>query len=442
MYDENYYAKKLQEMIKVETISDPSNPNKEKFDSFHEKLRELFPLVFSRLEVKEIDSSLLIKWKGKEEGDGILLMSHQDVVPPEGEWEHEPFSGDIENGRIYGRGTMDTKGSLMCIFQSFEELLEEGFEPKYDLYIASSSTEEVSGSGAPKTVEYLKSQGVHLHFLMDEGGMVVKEPLSGVKGTYAMVGTVEKGSGNIKVIAKGNGGHASAPEKNSPIVRLSKFVVDIEEKDPNIKLMSTTLLEMFRRLGKTTKGVLGFAMRHAKGLKGILKKVLPSVSPKAGAMIKTTMAFTMCSGSKAVNVMPEEAYVNINVRYAEHQGVEETRKILEPYMEKYNLEMEFSKETRTPQKAVDFKAKPFKLIEKIVGEIYPGVITSPYVMTGGTDAYFYHDLTDNALRFAPILIDNKQLETVHAKNENIFVSSLPKAVEFYKSVLKEAENEF
>ena len=437
MKDEMIYAEKLSKMIQVETVSEAGVPNTEKFDRLHEVMKENFPLIFSRLDVKYIDSSLLIKWKGEGKRDPILFMSHQDVVPASGAWTEPPFSGVIKDGRIWGRGTVDTKGALFCFMEAIEELLEEGFTPRGDVYIASSSTEEVRGSGAPKTVEYLKSQGVKLLFLMDEGGMIVDEPMAGVKGRFAMIGTVEKGTGNIVVSAKSNGGHASAPGKNTPIARLAAFICDIEKKNPNIVAFSPTLLEMFRRLGGKTKGVLGFAMRHANALKPVLAKLLPSVSPKAAAMIRTTMAFTMCGGADARNVIPEKAWVNINTRFIQHQGVEKTKEILAPYLEKYNLEADYS-DCDEPQKAVDYNAAPFRLIEETVKEVYPDVIPSPYIMTGGTDAYFYSELTDNALRFAPIYIDKQQLESIHAIDENMYVSSLPKGVEFYMSVIRKA----
>lgn len=362
-------------------------------------------------------------------------MSHQDVVPAEGEWKYPPFSGEIADGRVWGRGTVDTKGSLMCIFQGIEELMEEGYEPEGDVYIASSSTEEVAGNGASKTVQWLLDHNVKLQFLMDEGGMVVDEPMAGVKGRYAMIGTMEKGTGNIVITARSTGGHASAPEKNTPIARLSAFITDIEKNNPNKLEFTSTVLEMFRRLGPQAKGVLGFAMRHAKGLSPVLKKVLPAVSAKGAAMLRTTMAWTMCSGSQARNVLPENAWVNINTRFIIHQDVEKTKKILQPYLEKYDLEAEYVN-CHEPQTPVDHNSKAFKLIEETVDEIYPGVISSPYVMTGGTDAYYYAPVTDNALRFAPIYIDSQQLGSIHAKDENIFISSLPKAIEFYKAIVK------
>lgn len=437
MKDEMIYAEKLSRMIQVETVSEKDVPNTEKFDRLHEVLKENFPLIFTKLDVTYIDSSLLIKWQGEGKREPILLMSHQDVVPASGKWKEPPFSGKIKDGRVWGRGTVDTKCSVFCFMEAVEELLEEGYTPRGDVYIASSSTEEVRGSGAPKTVEYLKSRGVHLMFLMDEGGMIVDEPMSGVKGRYAMIGTVEKGTGNIVVSAKSNGGHASAPGKNTPIARLAAFICDIEKKNPNIVQFSPTLLEMFKRLGKNTNGALGFMMRHAGALKGILSKVLPSVSPKAAAMVRTTMAFTMCAGADAKNVIPEKAWVNINTRFIQHQGVEKTKKILAPYLEKYDLEADYS-DCNEPQKAVDFNAVPFKLVEETLATVYPGVTPTPYIMTGGTDAYYYAPITDNAIRFAPLYIDKEQLESIHAVDENIYVSSLPKGVEFYKTIIKKA----
>ncbi len=437
MKDKEYYASLLSEMIQVETVSEIGKPNKEKFDRFHETLEKLFPLVFSTLEVVHIDSSLLIKWKGEGKRDPVLFMSHQDVVEATGEWKEPPFSGKVKDGRVWGRGTVDTKGSLMCIFQSVEELLEEGYKPSGDVYIASSSTEEVQGDGAKKTVDYLKERGVKLMFLMDEGGMIVDEPMKGVKGRFAMIGTVEKGTGNIVITASSSGGHASAPGKNTAISRIAAFICDIEKNNPNKVELSPTLIEMFSRMGKHTSGLLGHAMRHSKAHKPLLKKVLPAVSPKAAAMVRTTMAFTMCGGSGAKNVLPETAWLNINTRFIQHQGVEETKRILEPYLKKYNLKADYSG-CKEPQKSVDFTQRPFKLVEETLSEVYPGVIPSPYIMTGGTDAYFYSPLTDNALRFAPLYIDQQQLESIHGLNENMFVDSLPKGVEFYKTLIKKA----
>ena len=437
---EKLYANKLAKMVQCNTVSEMENENVEKFEHFHQVLAQLFPMVFSKCEVVKIGQALLLKLattnSDPSKGEPIVLMSHQDVVPATGKWQHEPFSGDIdENGNIWGRGTMDTKCSLMCIFQALEEILEEGYEPKVDVYIASSCNEELSGYGAPKTVAYLQENGVHLQLLIDEGGMIVTDPMAGVEGQFAMIGTLEKGHGNIKITAHSNGGHASTPKKGSPIARISAFVSEIEKHDPNKAKMNATVQEMLRRFAPYTSGALGFVFKHIKAFSPLLEKVLPKINASAGAMIKTTMAFTMCGGSNAANVLPEEAWLNINTRFIQHQGIEETRKILEPLCKKYDLEMEFIN-ARAPQKPVDFTKEGYKLVEDVVKEVYPNVHPTPYVMTGGTDAYFYWPITDNAIRFAPLIINNQQLKSIHGLDENIAVSSLPGGVDFYKAVIR------
>ena len=94
-------ARKLSRMVQVDTTSHSGVQEAEKFRNFHKTLEELFPLVFSRLEKTELDGNLLFYWKGARGDKPILLMSHQDVVPAEGTWEHAPFSGDIADAMFY-----------------------------------------------------------------------------------------------------------------------------------------------------------------------------------------------------------------------------------------------------------------------------------------------------------------------------------------------------
>ena len=228
----NEYAQKLSRMVQAETISDRGREDVEKFRGFHKLMRELFPRVFAACEEVEIDGNLLLKWKGKTDKQPILLMSHMDVVEAPGEWKHPPFSGDIADGKVWGRGAADTKCSLMAFFQAVEELIADGYTPDCDVYLASSCTEEIGGNGAPKLAGWLKEHNVQLFMLCDEGGSIIQDPLGGVKGHYAAVGIFEKGYGDVKFIARSKGGHASAPGRNTPIPRLAKFIAAVERKSP------------------------------------------------------------------------------------------------------------------------------------------------------------------------------------------------------------------
>ena len=430
------YGRRLSKLIQKETVSARGDTDRTKFYDFHKELEALFPKVHQTCEKHEFDGSLLFKWKGKGNHEPILLMSHQDVVEAKGDWKHEPFSGDIdEKGCVWGRGTVDTKGSLFCIFSALEELIWEGYEPECDVYIASSCTEEISGEGAPLIAKYLKDQGVQLALLLDEGGMIVEEPVGGVKGIYGMVGVVEKGYGDVKFVAKSNGGHASAPGKNTPLVRLGKFMAEIDKKNPFTAKLTPTVREMFRRM--TPNMTLGMRVIFANLwlFEGLLLKLLPVISPAAAAMTRTTIAFTTAKGANGLNVLPQEAYVTANMRFIHHQPNKESIALLGEIAKKYQIETE-ALYNDEPCPIVDYKSDAFHLIEDVAAEIYPGVGICPYTMTGGTDAKFYKEICQNAMRFAPIYIDAQQYSSIHGINENIYQGALTKAVDFYKAIIK------
>lgn len=432
------YGKQLARMVQDETISSRFDEDITKFLKFHKTLEELFPNVHRVCEKHNFDGSLLFKWEGKGKSEPILFMSHQDVVEATGTWKHEPFSGDIdEDGNVWGRGTVDTKGSLFCIFTALEELILEGYVPECDVYIGSSCTEEWSGEGAPKTVEFLEKQGVKLALVMDEGGMIIDNPIGGVIGTYGMVGIVEKGYGDLKFTAHGRGGHASAPIKNTPLVRLAKFMVDVEKHHPFTSKFSPTVEEMFRRMAPNMDFGMKLVFANLWLFKSLLVKLMPVISSAGAAMLHTTIAFTMSKGSDGMNVLPQEAVLTANMRFIQHQPTKESIEIITKKAKEYDLETEVIY-CDEPCPVVDYKGKAFLLIEEVANEVYPGLGISPYVMTGGTDAKYYTKICDNCIRFAPLYINMQQHATIHGLNENINQGVLPKGVDFYKAVIRKS----
>ena len=167
----------------------------------------------------------------------------------------------------------------------------------------------------------------------------------------------------------------------------------------------------------------------------LLKTVLPMVSAQAGAMLKTTIAFTMQSGSDACNVIPQEATVSANMRFIPHQGEKESLEIIRKKAEKFGLTMEVmhSNDYTVP---VDIKGDGYKTIERAVEKTFPGLAKSPYVMTGATDAQFYQPVCKNCIRFAPVIYKSEQMKGMHGINENIEYSCLAGAVRFYENLIK------
>lgn len=428
-------AEKLSRMVRCDTTSHPGGDDPAIFRAFHRELAALFPHVFSQLELTELDGNLLFYWKGRSSERPILLMSHQDVVPAEGTWTHAPFSGEIADGRVWGRGTADTKASLMAFLEAAEQLLCEGYTPPTDVYLASSCTEEWAGDGAPKLVRALQSRGVELFLVCDEGGGIISEPIGGIPGNFAMVGVFEKGKADVRFTARSTGGHASAPGRNTPIARLAAFIHETETHSPFCKKLLPEVAAMFRTLSGYASS---FAIRLLLGnlwlFAPLLKAVLPLVSAQAGAMLKTTIAFTMQSGSDACNVIPQEASVSANMRFIPHQGAEESLRIIRRRAEKHGLSMEVLHENDyTPP--VDIHGEAFTLFTRVIAESFPGLAASPYVMTGATDAQFYQPVCKSCVRFAPVIFGPEQMKGMHGLDENIEYRCLPGAVRFYRNLI-------
>ena len=432
------YARKLVDMVRYETVSVPGEDQREKFLGFHKVLEELFPLVHRELEKTEIDGNLLFYWKGQKSDRPLVLMSHQDVVPAEGTWEHEPFSGDIADGKVWGRGASDTKCSVMAFFQAVEELLAEGYVPAQDVYLSSSCTEEWGGDGCPKLVAELERRGVKPYLVCDEGGGIITEPIGGIHGNFAMVGVFEKGKADVRFTARSGGGHASAPTAHSPVARLAAFVNEIETHPVFRRKMPKEVAAMFETLAPYAGFPLKLVLSNLWLFRQILLKVLPMISAQAGAMIRTTMAFTQMSGSDACNVLPQEASVSANMRFIPHQGMEESLGIVRKLAEKHGLDMEVlaANDYTAP---VDIQGEAFRTVQRVIAETFPGCAGSPYVMTGATDSRFYEKICENVIRFAPVIYGPEQMKGMHGINENIRIDCLPGAVDFYRNLIKISE---
>lgn len=431
------YARLLAQMIQAATVSEYNQTDKSKFYEFHQLLRKIFPNLFCAAEYEDFEGSFLLRWKGLRADMPVLLMNHHDVVEASGNWRYPPFSGTVSEGKLWGRGTLDTKSGLWAMLQAAEELCIQGFTPAKDIYFLSACTEETDGSGAERIAKTLEQRGLRFSLVLDEGGMILEEPIGGAKGTFAMIGLGEKGCADIKFTARSNGGHASTPEKNTPLVRLGKFMAEVDSRDIFTAELSPIICNMFQKLSTTMEQPLRFILGHPNLFRPMLLRIIPSVSASAGAMLKTTLAFTMAQGSEGTNVLPQEAWVIGNMRYSHHEGGEASIRKVRKLAQKYNIETVVL-DPGFSSSLSSHNSEAFHFIEKAVSAVFPGVICSPYLMTGASDCRFMSRISDNCFRFAPFQVSQQQMDSIHGLNENIDISALAPAVDFYKYIIQEA----
>ena len=431
------YASKLSRMIQIETVSTENQKDKSKFYRFRELLAELFPHIFSVCELEDFDGSFLLRWKGAGAVEPILFMNHHDVVEASGRWNYEPFAGTVAQGKVWGRGALDTKGGLWAMLQAADELAESGYRPKRDIYFLSTCNEECDGMGVDTISRALKSRGIHFHLVLDEGGMILDEPIDGAKGTFAIVGIGEKGCADLKFIARSSGGHASTPGKNTPLVRLGKFMQATERSNLFKAEISPAVEATFSKLSSSMSGPMKYLLGHSRLFAPLLKRAIPYVSNTAGAMLKTTIAFTMAGGSEGMNVLPNEAWVIGNMRYSHHEGREKSFRTIIRLAKKYDIETVILN-PGFDSVLSDHRSPAFQCIEKAVAAVFgEDVKTTPYVMTAASDSRYLSRVCENCFRFTPFCITQTQLDSIHGINENVDVAALIPAVKFYRYMMTE-----
>mgnify|MGYP002512356728 CR=1 FL=1 len=433
------YASDLSQMIQVPTVSIRGCTDKTEIYNFHGILEKLYPHIYGACEIKDIDGALLFRWKSKHpERNPILLMSHQDVVEATGVWKHEAFSGDVVDGKIWGRGTVDTKGALCAILESVDSLIAEGFEPYCDVYVASSNNEEITGDGAVKTVEYLYEQGIHFDLVMDEGGSVNAHEnylTKKLSPHNAMIGIFEKGRANIKFIAKSKGGHASVPFVKNPFAQLGKLIYIIENRNPFKKRITKPVRIQYKAMAPYMRH---FRHRLLYGNLWLFAPVAPYIMHRKGgpmgAVVKTTCIFTMAEGSRGANVIPQQATLTANCRFMIHEPLKPSYRKLGKLAHKLGLEMEMITGFDVPPVA-DMKCYAYKYVNKRIEATFGDIPRVPYIMLAGTDARHYTKICDCVLRFVPLMMTAQQLNSAHAIDENISVEALARAVKFYRDFI-------
>lgn len=410
------------------------------FKSFQQALQEMYPLIHQRLEKQLInDYSLLYTWKGRTEDQPVLFMAHQDVVPAaEGDdsgWTHAPFSGDIADGYIWGRGTLDCKNQLIGSMEAVELLLSQGFTPERTVYLAFGHDEEIGGNqGATMIVEHLQQQGVQLAAVLDEGGSLIIDALAGLPGALALIGTAEKGHADYMLTARAEPGHSSTPPTHTAIGRLAAAIRAIEHNPMPAHV--DKMLPMMKSVGPRAPFMMRMAFANLWLFRGIVRSLLAK-NRNTNALIRNSISATMISGGVKENILPAEAKVNINVRILPGYSIEDVRAYLAHLVKPWDIEIEvrnLSMNEASPTSPMNSTA--YHLLTKTIRQLYGDVPVAPYLMLGGTDARLYTSICAHVFRFSPMILTHTDLERVHGINERIACDDFSRSVQFFLQIVR------
>ena len=414
------------------------------FSDLHDLLVESYPRVHATLERETVgDYSLLYTWRGRNpERRPILLLAHMDVVPvapgSESSWLHPPFSGDIADGFIWGRGTLDDKVSVLAILEAIERLLADGFTPERTVYIAFGHDEEVDGlQGAGKIAEVLGDRGVELGFTLDEGDIIAHDIVPGVASPVALLGVTEKGYLALKLRAGTEEcGHASMPPRTTAIGRLAGSIHGLES-NPMAANLAPPVTDMFDRLASEMSFMLRLAVTNRWLFSSLVTSRL-SESCATDAAIRTTTAVTKFSGGVKANVLPCAAEAIVDFRILPSDSIASVTAHVREVIDDPLIEFSQHGAANEPPPLSDISSMGFQAVQTAVRQIFPDALAAPHLAIGATDSKHYAGIAKNNYRFLPIRLGPDGTARLHGANERIALENYSEVIRFYIQLLLNA----
>ncbi|MBE9464292.1 M20/M25/M40 family metallo-hydrolase [Dyadobacter subterraneus] len=429
---------RLQQAITYQTVSfeDSSKLDSNAFLGFHAFLMKSFPRIFKTVTVEKVHKySLLLHWKGKSSaGSPLVMMAHQDVVPIEEatiqKWDAAPFAGALKNGFVYGRGTIDDKGSLMALLEGVEALMREGFVPENDIYISMGHDEEVGGKGAKAIAELFKARNIKPGVVVDEGGIITKNKIPGLSKPVAIVGIAEKGYVTLDLQINIPGGHSSMPEKETAIDEMAKAVVKLKE-NPFPEEMGYVLNSFLDYVGPEMSFISKMAMANRTIFKPLIFNAYKGTAA-GNAMIRTTTATTIFKAGIKDNVVPGQANATVNFRTQPGTTREDVIAYVKKVIGNDKVEITARPVGTNPKQVADVNDKSFTHMQNTINGWDSKLIVTPYLVLGATDSKSFSELTQQIFRFIPFT----DPEGFHGVNERINAEDYKKGIGFYYQYLK------
>ena len=437
-------AVRLANATKIKTVSEQevADIDYSTFVQLHNYIDEEFPLVKQHLSKETVaDYSLLYIWQGSDETLApVLLLSHMDVVPvvpgTESSWDHPPFGGEIADGFIWGRGTLDDKLSVFAILEGIEHLLLENYQPKRSYYLAFGHDEEIGGlQGASSIAELLGERNLKMLYVLDEGGTLISGEAFSVNKQLAIVNTSEKGYVALQLTAKSAGGHASAPEAETAVAIISQAVARVSDNKFPVHT------EMLSSLGAVIADDLPILYRAILANLWLLKPLIEYFvedDPLTNAMVRTTTAPTMLSGSPKENVLPIESTAVINHRIMPGETIETVKQFVIDVIDDDRVQVEVLAGAVNPSRVASTTGPEFRVISKTILQLVrEDTVVVPAMLFGSTDTKHYTQLTDNAYRFVFAVNDGEN--RAHGTNERISVETYLDSIRFYIQLIKNTD---
>ena len=434
-------VERLQELLRIPTLSriDAADLDVDAFGAFRDAIDRLYPAVTAALDRELVlGHTMLYRWPGSAPGPATVLMAHYDVVlPGDEQWQHPPFGAELvgegAEQELWGRGTIDDKGSVAAILEGAESLAAAGFVPAHDVYLLFGHDEETHGTGAREAARLLAERGVRIGLVLDVGGAVVDGVFPTVDRPIAVVGVSEKTSAIVELRVQDQGGHASTPPREPATSRLARAVVRMNDH-PFPATLNRPTERMMRTIAPHARGAVRFVLSRPRLFRPVLLRLLTTISVETSAMLRTTAVATMLSAGHAQNALAESATAVVNARIAIDSHAAAAVRRLTRVIGDDQVAVTVTQADR-PSRVSLMDGPVWDLVASTINDVYPDAVVVPYVQTGATDSRQFSHLSPTVYRFSPFHMTGHEREALHAKDERIHVPSYLTGVRFFERLI-------
>jgi acetylornithine deacetylase/succinyl-diaminopimelate desuccinylase-like protein len=399
-----------------------------------QKLLDADGIETKLLEVAPGRANLYARIKGDGSRRPIILLSHTDVVMADAErWSVPPFSGEIRDGFIYGRGATDMKATA-AVHATLMRLLKRSNVPlKRDLILLAVADEEADGTGAISIVRDHPDLIRGAEFLLNEGDVAYFK--DGKLQQYG-VDVMEKAALWLRIKAKGPAGHASIPLADSAVDRLLKALERLRAWQTPIRIPAAVAAGYRALAAQQSDPVLkaAYADLEKAFRDPVLREKLLADST-LNAQVRNTVTITGLQGSDKVNVIPGTAWAQVDVRLLPGETPEGFLTVLRGVLADPALEIEVL-EGSTPTGSSPDTAL-MDAIRKVAARRDPGVPVIPTMLTSSTDSPKFRAVGITAYGFEPFKLDDGELDRAHGDDERISVENVGFALQFLHDVIME-----
>jgi acetylornithine deacetylase/succinyl-diaminopimelate desuccinylase-like protein len=421
----------LSRYIRINTSNPPGNES---------AAAEFFSEIFTRegIEYKTYESapgrtSIRAVLHGNKNKGAIILLNHMDVVSANPDnWSFDPFSGEVRNGFVCGRGALDMKGLGIMELMAFLAMKRDGMELDRDAIFLAAADEEDVGEHGVRYLLQRHPEDFIADLVINEGGVGFTNSLD--TRPLMMIATAEKGPCWLTLTRSGTPGRGSMPGRDNTLEKMIEALSRLA-RDPQDVTITPLMAEHYRMLASDLAIMKPFA---EDGDTGTLIRILKDSGimnlPHVAAMVKNTISITTLASGHKINVIPDLARAEVDIRLLPGQSVEKmidhVRKVLADEAVEIDRSRAFGP-SESPQDNLYFG-----IIRDVLQGAFPDAIVAPVMMTGTSDSRFFREKGIPSYGVMPVLIPMEHLAMVHGVDEMISVENLIRGAEVMTALVK------